>query len=245
VAEIKIVGGSSGQEREDHDEHGERGHRGHRGHTGPTGPTGATGSTGSASTVTGPTGPAGGPTGPTGNTGPTGPTGPTGSTGSTGAASTVTGPTGPGGGPTGPTGATGPAGGPTGATGPTGPGGYTLVLPVISPGSNPADSDVSITSVFKVGIPAHVGRTVTAVRAVIRDNADGTRVHVSFVSAVAGSLYGVVASSPSSLGNGTLQTLTASPIATPIVSGDVYGVEIIFDTGVSTVHVYSMEVDFA
>ena len=110
---------------------------------------------------------------------------------------------------------------------------------------NPADSDVSITSVFKVGIPAHVGRTVTAVRAVIRDNADGTKVHVSFAAAVAGSLYGVIASSPSSLGNGSLQTLTASPIATTIVSGNVYAVLIIFDTGVSTVHVYSMEVDFA
>jgi hypothetical protein len=109
---------------------------------------------------------------------------------------------------------------------------------------NPADSDVSITSVFKVGIPAHVGRTITAVRAVIKDNADGTKVHVSLLSAVAGSLYGSVASSPTSLGNGTLQTLTASPIATTIVSGSVYAVAIVFDTGVSTVHVYSMEVDF-
>ncbi len=217
---------------------GERGARGHRGGEGPTGPTGLAGSATSTG-ATGPTGPLGtGPAGPTGPTGlagsatSTGATGPTGPAGPTGAASTITGPTG--------------GAGPLGATGPTGSTtlGYTLVLPVISPDTNPADSDVSITTVFKVGIPAHVGRTIVAVRAVVRDNADGTRVHVSLGAAVAGSLYGVVGSSPSSLGDGSLQTLTASPIAATIVSGNVYAVMIIFDAGVSTVHVYSMEVDF-
>ena len=246
MADIKI---SVAPESEGEERRGPRGHRGHDGSTGPTGPAGSSG-TGS----TGPTGPAGTASN-TGATGSTGPTGATGSTGPGGAASNTgaTGPTGATGatgtGQTGPTGATGHTGatgaGATGPTGSTGPGGYTLILPVISPGLNPADSDVSITSGFKVGIPAHVGRTVTAVRAIIKDNADGTKVHVSFLSAVAGALYGVVASSPDSLGNGTQQTLTASPIATVIVSGSVYAVAIIFAVGVSVVHVYSMEVDFA
>jgi hypothetical protein len=195
---------------------GPEGHRGDKGHKGPDGGTGATGPVGAPGGATGPTGPIG--------------TGPTGPTGSTGAASSITGPTGS-------TGTTGPAGG-------SGP--QTLILPVAPPAQTPLGiPDVSITSTYTVGIPLLAGKTISAIRAIVRDNADGSRVHVSLSSAIAGSALVVVASSANSAGNGTLQTLTLGALATTLVSGSVYAAQIIYGSGIGIVHLYSIEVDYS
>jgi hypothetical protein len=125
----------------------------------------------------------------------------------------------------------------------------TIKCPIIGPTTPiPGTVDVAITGSWIVGIPGlFVGESITAVRVALRDSATGpTKLQVELLTASAGNVLGLaVPASAASAGTGAFQVLPLVVGAVLVVSGSVYYVGVIFNTGAAACHLYDVEVDAA
>lgn len=95
-------------------------------------------------------------------------------------------------------------------------------------------------------IPLPVGATITAIRATVRDNQNGpTTLNVMLRSEDLGNTQGTtIATSPTSSGDSTLQTLSASVSNATITAGSVYWLQVGDVSGTAVVNVYGAAVDY-
>lgn len=126
----------------------------------------------------------------------------------------------------------------------------TLIVPVTTPQA-PGLATVQLTLTSSnlgasIGLPLVVGDRISAIRAVVTDNATGpTKLVVRLSTSVAGSALSTVATGAQSAGNGTLQTISVTGLTTDVIVGSVFYAVVVATAGSASCTLNTIEVDYS